>query len=93
MERDLTANMDIGPFTHPTYSAPAGEGTPDVAAWGALPVVEGDVSRSTPHLRCITYNKQIHLPLLQVMQTFVYDNLTGRSDGWEIHVDLLRAMK
>ncbi len=28
----LTANMDIGPFTHPTYNTPAGEGTPDAAA-------------------------------------------------------------
>ena len=32
LERDLTVYMDIGPFTHPTYRTPAGEGTPDAAA-------------------------------------------------------------
>ncbi len=30
--RELTANVNIGPFTHPTYNTPAGEGTPDAAA-------------------------------------------------------------
>ena len=32
LERDLTPNMDIDPFTHPTYGTPAGKGTPDTAA-------------------------------------------------------------
>ena len=56
LKRDLRANMDIGPFTHPTCSTPAGKGTPDAAASSLTAIwsIRGCVGLSHVHIALYT---------------------------------------